>query len=71
MALKASKRLQNVIEFKDKVFLSPDLTEAQRAVRRMLIKERNEKNDGRSEEEKEEYHFGIRNDTVIKITHRQ
>jgi hypothetical protein len=59
--LKCTRKLKDS-EYKD-VFLSPDLTEAQRAGFKKLVEERNQKN---AENTDQEYIFVIRDDRVVK-----
>ena len=63
-ALKQSKNLAYT-EFKKKVFINPDMTEAQRINFKRLWLERNEKND--KNDDKDNYYYGIRNDKVVKL----
>ena len=64
--LKTSKGLRNINGF-EKIFISPDLTEAQRHELKTLIKDRNAKNEKRTNEEKESFYFGIRGSRIIQI----
>jgi len=63
-ALKLSKNLADT-EYKKKVFVNPDMTEAQRINFKRLWLERNEKND--KNDDKDNYYYGIRNDKVVKL----
>ena len=50
----------------DKVFIRPDLTEAQRSQLKMLVKERNDRN--KDLQESSTFYYGIRNNKIVKIT---
>ena len=68
-ALKRSKQLQDIPEFKD-VFIRPDLTAAQRDRRKELTAERDLKNSAITKVNGRfvgPFYFGIRDDAVVKI----
>jgi hypothetical protein len=64
--LKQSKNLRNM-EGYNKIFISPDMTEAQRVELKSLIAERNNKNAKRSEDDKTKHYFGIRGSRIVQI----
>jgi len=50
-----------------KIYINPDLTEVQRTTFKRLLLVRKEKNNSRTEEQKQQFYFGIRDDLVVKI----
>ena len=64
--LKAQKALRSDENYKD-TYINQNLTPAQRIAEIQMLKTRNELNQNRSNDEKNLYHFGIRNGKITKI----
>jgi hypothetical protein len=64
--LKQSKNLRNKTGY-EKVFISPDMTEAQRIELKSLITERNKRNASRKDEDKSKHYYGIRGSRIVQI----
>ena len=66
LILKHAKNLKNNSDY-EKVFLAPDLSLLDREYRKCLLKEKDDKNNSRSEQDKESFRYGIRGNQVVKF----